>query len=587
MVLGLAWVVAAALYVPMLDHPFIWDDYVQITTNPAVRDGVPARRYFLDRNTTSTRDDYNTRIYRPLRNWAMRGLWRLGDLSPEHRSRVFHTTNLALYLFGGWLVFLIVGRLARDELAAAMGASLWLLLPVHGEDVLYASAFGDLLSMVFQLGGLVCVMRALDDPPRRRADVIASGLFFALGLLCKEMAVTSVLIVPAYVLSEKTEWRRDPIVRRRAIVLCALHALVAAAYLALRTALLQRVSQDDITSYTLFRAVTQLPRLILLNLKVALMPLGHTPDYGPALEGMWPALAAATSLALLAWLCLRRRSDGLRFGALVFVLGLSPVLQLAPMWTLMADRFLLVPSLGIALALGGILSLVEGRRRTMAMLCVGLLLFTSAAGLAIERTRFESDIAFWAYAVQTVDEGNLAHQNLGLDYLKQGDPDRALVQLRRAYQLGRREPKLLLYLASAFEGVKDYARAENAARGAVTFEPKEPAAWAQLSSVLRHRGDLAGAQAALDDAERHGIAKEALITERANLLRADPKRQEEALEVLRDITTRYPNRLIEWAELGEVALKLGKRDEAEAAAGRCGELTPCRALRAALAAPPK
>jgi tetratricopeptide (TPR) repeat protein len=583
--LTLASVVTAALYAPELDHPFIWDDYVQIAVNPAVRDGVPWTRYFLDRSTTSTRNDYNTRIYRPLRNWAMRGLWRLGDLAPQHRACVFHTANLLLYLVGGWLVFLIALRLARDELAAAIGASLWLLLPVHAEDVLYASAFGDILSMAFQLGGLWYAIRALDEPARERAAIVVSAVLFALAILTKEMAITSVLIVPAYVISERRAALRELAMRRSAMLVCALHLGVALAYLTLRTALLRRISQEDSSLSALLNSLLQMPRLVLFNLQVAVMPLGHAPDYGWGLKGVPRAIGGAVLLGAMLWLCLRRSGRGLRFGALVFVLGLSPVLQLVPMWTLLADRFLLVPSVGLALAMAAVIASTSERRRPLAFLVAAVLALTSAGGLAVERRRFQDDAHFWAYATATVHDATLSRTNLGLMFLKRGEPEKALPELLSAYDLGARTPVLFQYLAGAFEGIKRYDEAEGAARQAVAIEPDEPAAYAQLSSVLRHRGKLAEAHAALDNAQRYGIAPEIFEEQYADLLFEEPARAQEALVRYRELTRKHAGHTIAWAKLGVLALRLGIRDEAVDAATKCGSIDPCQALRAMLAMP--
>jgi tetratricopeptide (TPR) repeat protein len=563
----------------------MWDDSVQIASNPAVRDGVRWSRYFLDRNTTSIRNDYNTRIYRPLRNWAMRGLWRLSDGWPQHRPCIFHTANLVLYLVGGWLVFLIALRLARDEVAAAVGASLWLLLPVHAEDVLYASAFGDILSMSFQLTGLWCAIRALDEPARERGASVVSIVLFALAILTKEMAITSVVIVPAYVIAERRAALGDLVMRRRATRLCGAHLVVALAYLTLRTILLRRISQDDSTAHLLLNSLLQMPRLVLFNLQVAVMPLGHAPDYGWGLHGVARALGGAALLAALLWLCLRRSGRGLRFGALVFVLGLSPVLQLVPMWTLLADRFLLVPSVGLALIVAALIAATPDRRRPLALLVAAGLAVTSTAGLAVERRRFQDDAVFWAYAVATVHDATLSRVNLGLMFLKRGEPAKALPELLAAYDMGVRSAPLFQYLAGALEGIKRYEEAEGAARQSLLLDPDEPAAYAQLCSILRHRGKIAEAYAALDDAQKHGIAPETFEEQYADLLFEDPARTQEALERYREITRKHPTHTVAWAKLGQLALRVGRRDEATDAATRCGAIDPCNALRAVLAKP--
>jgi cytochrome c-type biogenesis protein CcmH/NrfG len=513
----------------------------------------------------------------------MRGLWVLGNRTPAHHAFVFHCTSLVFYLFGGVLVFLIARRLARDDVAAALGASAWLLLPVHAEDVLYAYAFCDVLSMVFQLGGLLCVMRALDEPTRRYGDVVASLILFTLAVFVKEMAVTTVLLVPAFIVSER--WPLDDkALRTRAIVLVTLHVVAAFGYLLMRTLLLGRMSQDPVSWFTLGWALAQLPRLVLFNLEVALMPLGHAPDYGGPFTSASLAVLSALVLAALAWSCLRRSARGVRFGALLFVIALAPVLQIMPMWTLLADRFLLVPSVGIAVILAAFIASVRSGRLFAVGVVVAFCL-VSIAGLSLERRRFQDDLTFWSYAVSTVDDSALAHQNLGVDYLKHQQPKEALAELIRSYQLGRREPRLMLFLATGFEGIGNYAKAEQAAREAIALDPQIPMAYAQLASILRHRGDAAGALAAITEGQRRGLPPYFVAKEHASALRADPSRQQEALRALRALSRENPDDMMVWAELGDVALRLGLRDEALRATKHCGVLPACLGLGAKLEKP--
>jgi Tfp pilus assembly protein PilF len=538
---------------------------------------VPVWRYFTDRTTTSTRPEYNTRIYRPLRNLALRGLWRLSDVAPHHRTWFFHGANLLLYVLGGWLVLALALLLGQEVRAAALAAGLWLLLPVHAEDVLYASAFGDLLSMVLQVGGLCYVVRALEPArPRVRTQAVIAILLFSLSVFVKEMAITSVLIVPAYLWSEHRDALRA---RRRPVFLLVVgHGLVAVAYLVLRTALLGRVSQSDATGAALLRAIVHLPWLTLLNMRVALQPLGHAPDYGADLRGIFGTIAGAIGFFVLVALAWRPRR-GLRFGALVFFLALLPVLQLLPMWTLLADRFLLVPSVGLALAAG---ALVEGRRRIALVVCAALAVVYGGSVL-IERGRFRDDGRFWAWAVETVPDAGLSQHNLGLIMLKRGDPQRAFVHLDRAFSLGRRHPLLFLHLASALEGLGRYREAEAAAKTAVAADPELGGGWAQLASLQRRRGDLAAAEQSLRSAMEHHCAEEQVLQQRA-ALRLAQGRPDEALADYHRVVTLLPENQPAWATLGEAALLLGRREEARQAASRCGAVPRCAELRAQLLA---
>ncbi|HWE28221.1 MAG TPA: hypothetical protein VHB97_09480, partial [Polyangia bacterium] len=137
---------AVVVHAPTLGHRFLVDDGVQIFKNRAVTAGAPFAGYFLDRDTTSSRADYNTRIYRPLRNLAFRAVVIAGGVRPI----AFGIANIALYAAAALLVLALFTRVTNDARAAAWATALWIVLPVHVEAVAYASALGDLLSLALE-----------------------------------------------------------------------------------------------------------------------------------------------------------------------------------------------------------------------------------------------------------------------------------------------------------------------------------------------------------------------------------------------------------------------------------------------------
>src|SRR5438876_11387381 len=76
-------VAVLALFAGSTGGSFVWDDAYQIAENPAVTAGAPLRAYFLDRTTTTSRADYNTRVYRPLRNVAYRAIALTFGVTPR------------------------------------------------------------------------------------------------------------------------------------------------------------------------------------------------------------------------------------------------------------------------------------------------------------------------------------------------------------------------------------------------------------------------------------------------------------------------------------------------------------------------
>ncbi|MEO6952927.1 MAG: hypothetical protein ABI321_14065 [Polyangia bacterium] len=571
-----ALIASAAVYAPWLDNDFIWDDFVQISDNPAVTSGVPLSRWFTDRETTSTRADYNTRIWRPLRGVAMRAVWRMSDATPKHRTRVFHGVNLLLYLVGGVLVLVLLRRIVTDDLAALLGAVAWLLLPVHAEDVLYASAFGDLLSFDLQLVGLLFALRVVDAASVWR--LVAALACCAVGLLVKEMGITTLLLLPAYVVSQRPAllWRR------RTIVLVGLHALVAFAYLAVRTKLLGRVGQDDVHAGETVRAILDAPWLLGQYVRLAFSPLGHAPDYGMHGPTRLPSMLAMLVFLPLFVAASFRARGGLRWGVWFFVIALVPVLHFVPLWTLLADRFLLLPSVGLALAVAAALSFLPERARRLEVGVAVVVALVYLGATSLEARRFRNDESLFAFGVEEVPDSGLSQHNLGLDLLKRGEFVRALEHLQRAEALGRRDPRLYVHLAGAFEATADLANAEKATDLALHFDPELGGAYLQRASLERGRGDLDAAERDLELARTHHGNDRQLRRTRA-LIAVSRGRVREAYDLYVGLAREAGNDPILWQHAAECARHEHLDAGANDAAKRCLALAPDRAPCAALA----
>lgn len=576
----------AVLYTPHLRHPFIWDDGVQIKDNAAVKRGVPLLRYFTDRETASTLPYYNDRIYRPLRNVMFRQLWHLSDASPKHRTAFFLGANLVLYLMCGLVLFALCRRFTEDPLGPLLATGMWLLLPVHCEDVLYASAFGDLLSCFLQLGALFYLVGALEPTNDHRGrDAIATVVLYVLATLAKEMAITEVLLVAAYILSERRELLRIPEERRRAFVLFAAHVVVTVVYLAVRISLLKRVGQEPVTLRGVAQGVGECGWLLMRYLFSSVAPLGHAPDYGlhhP--DGLWRALGWVATLALLALASLAPRR-GVRFGAWLFVLSLVPVLRLVPLWTLMADRFALVPSVGLALVVAGLVAEQPSGRRPLVvgLALVGFLLW--GAGLSIEAKHFQSDEALWTYSVDLYPDSPLAQHNLGLVQFETGDPEHGLQHLLEAERMGRDIPKLFFHIALTFDLLRRPADAFHALDETLLRDPKFIPAYAMRAQMLRRAGDLAGCERELDRAETIKPHDPLIVTQRGALYNARGE-NERALELFRAAAMAERDDPAMWQHVAATALQLGRIDDARAAVRTCLEIEPgfpsCKLVERAL-----
>ena len=471
---------AVAVHAPSLGGSFLLDDGVQIYKNRAVTAGAPLSAWFLDRGTTSSRADYNTRIYRPLRNLAFRAVVLVAGVRPL----AFGVVNLALYALSALFVLALLLRLTGDERAAAWATALWVVLPVHVEPVVYCSALGDQLSLALELGAVVVAVDFVRDGGAVRAA--ASTALAAAAMLAKEMAVTEpALVVLVAVAVTGTD---GPNRTRRAWALAAAHGVVALAYVALRTHVVGAVGQEPITGASLAIGLRDAPWLLAHYLWISVAPLGHAASYRVAPPGalaLVATLAAIAATFAVAWRTRRVAAVGLAW----FALSLVPVLHLVPLWADLADRFALFPSVGLALALAA--ALVPWRRR--APLVLGALVVVYAAASVVEARPWRNDSLLWRYAVDRQPNAPLARSNLAAVLLGEGRLDEAAAQLEALHAMGYTRADTEVKRAYVLSRLGRSDEALHASSAALTLDSANGVAHAIAGGLWLGRGDTAAA----------------------------------------------------------------------------------------------
>lgn len=471
---------AVAAHAPGVSHRFVVDDGVQIFRNRAVTDGAPLAAFFFDRSTTSSRADYNTRIYRPLRNLAFRAVVRLAGVRPL----AFGLANLLSYALAALLVLALLRALVGDGPAAAWATALWIVLPVHVEAVAYASALGDQLSLALELAALVVLLpRAPGEAWRLSgARLAASAALAAAAMLAKEMAVTepALLALLAVALGVARA--------RRVQAAVALHGAVALAYVALRTHVVGAVGQEPLTAHGLAAGLRDAPWLLAHYLWITVAPLGHAASYRVAPPGAPALVATLVGIAAALWLGFRRRLVGV--GLVWFALSLTPVLHLVPLWADLADRFALFPSVGLALSLAAALAPL---RRGVVVAALALALVVYAAASVVEARAWRSDSLLWRYAVDRQPDAPMARTNLAAVLLGEGRLAEAAAQLEAFHALGWTRADVELKRAYVLGRLGRADEAARAVDAALRLDPASGPAHALAGQLALAHGDRAGA----------------------------------------------------------------------------------------------
>jgi protein O-mannosyl-transferase len=558
------------LYVRTLSWGFVWDDPFFIADAPSVVQGAPLPDYFLKTYTTSSRDDYNARIYRPLRQLTFRATALVAGRSPLG----FRVVCLASYALSVVFVFYLLLRLTGRLQVSGWAAALWAVLPVHVEVAAFASATADTLSLNLELAAFLVILALLRGRVGTLTAAVASSVLLLLSMLAKEMAMTGFVLLAWMLFLMKHRTRRE-------LTVVAAMGVTTLGYLVLRTLVLRRVGQEDFSANTFLSGLATAPVLILYYLKLMLMPIGH--HIGYVIVDRTPTVVSLSVLGVIAivvgaWFVDRRLEQNcFRLGLGWLLIALLPVLHLVPLWAFLADRFALLPSVGLAIVFAGTGALLQDRYPRGLSLGCALAILLYAGGTLAEQTKWESDETLYTHDVRSAPRSDLAQSNYCTLMLEMGDAEAALQACDAALALGRDFANVHRRRAIALEMLGRFTAAETAIETATRQDPSEP-------GMDALRGGLALRQGATDRARQFlKLAQERepeqpgtlLLQARIAVVERDAAAARRAYDRLMQ---RHSNVARFHYVAGQAALELGDRTWARAEALACQTLEPDNAL---------
>jgi hypothetical protein len=334
-----------------------WDDGRLIYSNPNITGHTIAG--LLDQ--WNVKGQHNNSMYNPLVYtvwWALAHVAHVESpdlLGATLNPDIFHAASLAVHWLCACVVVEILRRLKIGDWAAAAGGLVFALHPLQTEAVAWATAMKDLLSGFFALLSIWRYLAALESTkPKRWENYWLSTIFFVLAMLSKP----STVIVPAIVaVIDRMVYRRS----WRDVAKWLWPWFAMAIVITVIAAKIQ-MSLPGVGGPMWAHPLIALDALAFYLGKLVL-PIHLRFDYGrnpaalltdPALHHplYWTWIFPA-ALAVFLW---RMKRQMLTLAALIFVLGVLPVLGLKTFayqyYTTVADRYVYLSMLGVALAIG-------------------------------------------------------------------------------------------------------------------------------------------------------------------------------------------------------------------------------------------
>lgn len=485
----------ALVYANSLNGAFVFDDTKQITGNPALRSWGNVLRAFttdfwsFERGTLTK--DVPPPYYRPLftayltLNYKLLGLWEPG----------WHLMNLLVHTGATVAVFFLIKRLSGDRLIATLAALVFGLHPAHVESVSWISGIPDPLAALFYVPAFIWYVRYRMEGNKK--FLIASVIAYGLSALCKETPLVLPLVLIAWELT-RTKARQTSRAFGSEILLPLIpYGMMAGAYLALRFAVLGRLSwQHPFMAQVPDSAIWMtVPYFFVSYLKHLVAPFYLSLMYGTAfvttardLRFLLP-LALIAVPAILLWVYRKKVSPPIWAALALMVAPLLPVLNLRVFHYeyILQDRYLYLPSIGFCYLIAILLVRLSRRHKQPATAVAILIIVAFGASTFAQNRVWHDAVSLWRRAIYYSPNSWSAHYNLGLAHLNLKQGQAAVDELVEARRLNPREPTVLNNLALAQGAAGDTLGAIVILREALKIDPTLIEAHNNLGTFLFER----------------------------------------------------------------------------------------------------
>ena len=314
----------------------------------------------------------------------------------------YHLTNVAVYLATLPLWFAALTRLGVDRRLVGLAVLLWAVHPTHAESVAWLSERKGVLAMMF--AGAAALGHARFRSGGRGwwlALAAVAGVAAVWSKATSAFALASLVGLELALPTLRRSWSRS-LVSLAAVGVAAGFAFAPVLLVASRMEVVGTVTSTEGWTETVLGVLGFYVRLVAMAVPNAISyPISHQ---GPSTVDL--ALGGVAMLAVLACVAVPRRgwwqpSPTVRAAAVVWLFGWFPVsrILLPVKAVLVADRYMLLPTLGVALGVAAaVLALPRARTRNA---LAGVLVLAASLRTLDARASWQDATQLWSRAVES------------------------------------------------------------------------------------------------------------------------------------------------------------------------------------------
>jgi len=445
------------------------------------------------------------------------------------------------------MVYLTLFHLSKDlrgkaspdshERVAIFGSLLFAAHPVHVEAVTWLAARKEVLQGFFFFLAFYLYLKGREKNGGERIAYLGLVLFAVLlAVLSKPSAIVFPAVIFVYEIAERKNRWIDFI--RSHWLFLALSVLISVIF----TYILVRVMLDA-GGVKPYRGGSFLNNFLisfhafLYNIKLLIFTVNYSAAYTIPVSRPIPGprtflFIAITLLLFVLSLWSLKHTKIIFFSFLFFLVALLPYLNIIPISTLLADRYVFIASFSYCLLLAvgfdRFYTYVNSRFSQDFFKLVAIVLLVSILSAyslmtIIQNRIWENSYTLWADAVEKYPDSNAANalmgavyldlgmnekarefleraveilpydyqsrNNLGIVYGRLDEPEKALKELMTAIWLKPEDDTIKINLSAFYEKQKEYEKAENVLRYLLSKKPKDAYLHFRLGMVYKEAGD--------------------------------------------------------------------------------------------------
>jgi len=460
---------AFIVYSGALSNDFlsVWDDPNYITENPDVT-GLSLR------NIKAAFTNTYVGNYAPFHIISYALDYTLFGLNPT----AFHAVNNILHGINAVMVMLLILRISGNLRLSVLSALVFALHPLQVESVAWVTERKNILSTTFALGSFLTYIHFLMK--KGWVPYAGSLLLFAAALLTKSSVVVIPVLLCLYIFlyDSRSVSRFAPTI--------PFFILSAAASVA--AVITQEADDISYIGGSPYATALTMVTVVVKYLRLFFFPVHLSPNYNPAVYQHLTipvVLSMIILTALIAVLWVKRDNREVLFWAGWAVIPLLPVLQIIPMVTIMNDRYLYLPIIGLAPLTVKIIGRVARNKIWLVIVLLLLMsyqtytrtklwtagpdlwldaishypdngnLYSSLGSLYQKLGQLDDSERAYQKALDLLPDDLEIHQQYGVLLLQMGKHREALIELQRVYDAGVRYELLISNLGYAYMDVGD------------------------------------------------------------------------------------------------------------------------------------